>query len=640
MLNFGEVKSFSGHVCGFRHPTIAVQLLPGGSPEQLSQRMAMLIRSLARDVGPEAPLWFAKASNPKNLDKHDWFLPLLTGLNVSVSLPEVRHVTFENVGEQKATFVLCEAFDPNFLIKSMLFLQNAFSTAAFAAEHTLSEFVALKTFASPVAKSGTNTRHLIKAAWDLDIPVCILPDLTLNFGMGGRAFAMLSSITERTGALAIKRARDKAITQEFLAMLGLPVTQQRLVETLEEALQFARTVGYPVVVKPRALDGGVGVTTEICTDAGLEQALQKVETLSQKALIERQLQGDEYRLLYVNGKLISVHQRIPAQVSGNGRDTVKMLVIAENARRRAATQTGYTNIPMTIGEDALKQLAARGLGPSSVPKKGTVVRLATVPQVKTGGAARAVRDMSKIHPQILSATRQAVRLLGLDVGGVDIITTDIGKSLHETGGAITEVNAQPQVNRLEDFDVHVRVLQALSGGNGRIPCVLILADNGKAASVLSALADRLGERLQGTGLLLADVENPPPAAARFGCVANLNGRPALLAFRDVSSIVAVVPMSHVVADGFPLDRFHLTVILDAVRAAELAELAGPLLRPHLTGTVILPSGNTAVAAFSKAVPPMPFSHCDDVDNLSQKIAEVLQAGSTLGEGAYVAGEGN
>jgi D-alanine-D-alanine ligase-like ATP-grasp enzyme len=640
MLNFGEVKSFSGHVCGFQHPAIAVQLKRGGSPEKLSHSLAKFAGSLVGHVGPEALLWFAKASTKENLAKHDWFLPLLVGLHVSVSLPEIRHMTFQNVGDQKTTIVIFEAFDHSFLLKSLKFLQISFSSEDFSEEHILSQFAALKKFGPSVAKSGTNTRHLVKAAWSLDIPICVLPDLTLNFGMGVRALAMLSSITERTGALAIKRARDKATTHEFLAMLGLPVTEQRVVETLEQARQFTRIFGYPVVVKPRALDGGEGVTTEIRSDAGLEQALQKVSTLSQKALIERQLQGDEYRLLYVNGKLISVHQRIPAQVSGNGRDTVEELVIAENARRRAAAQTGYTNIPMTIGEDAINQLASQGLDPSSVPKRGTIVRLATVPQVKTGGAARAVRDMSKIHPQILSTARQAVRLLGLDVGGVDIITTDIGKSLHETGGAITEVNAQPQVNRLEDFDVHVRVLQALTDGNGRIPCVLILADNERAASVLSALADRLGECLQGTGLLLADSENPPPAAARFGCVANLNGRPALLAFRDVSSIVAVVPMSHVVADGLPLDRFHLTVILDAFRAAELAELAGPLLRPHLAGTVILPSGNAAVAAFSKAVPPMPFSLCDDVDNLSQKIVEVLQAGSTLREGAYVAGEGN
>jgi cyanophycin synthetase len=37
----------------------------------------------------------------------------------------------------------------------------------------------------------------------------------------------------------------------------------------------------------------------------------------------------------------------------------------------------------------------------------------------------------------------AVNLIGLDIGGVDFITSDISKSHREVGGAICEVNAGP-----------------------------------------------------------------------------------------------------------------------------------------------------------------------------------------------------
>jgi cyanophycin synthetase len=458
----------------------------------------------------------------------------------------------------------------------------------------------------------------------------------VNFGMGAQALAMHSSVTERTGALAVNRARDKAATRQFMAMLGIPVTEQRVARTMEQARQFVQSNGYPVVVKPRALDGGEGVTTEIRSDEALGQALRKVAALSQTALIERQLLGEEYRLLYVKGKLISVHERVPAHVAGNGRDTVQELVDAENVRRGAAAQTGFTNIPIHLGEDALNQLSAQGLDLSSIPETGRIVRLATVPRVRTGGAVRIAIDPSKIHPQILSDARNVVRMVGLDVAGVDIITPDLGKPLQETGGAITEVNAKPQIVRFEAFDVHARVLKALLNGNGRIPCVLILADNETAAPLLSVLADRQDALLESTGLLLADTDLSADVKARFGCVAALKGLPALLAHPDMCSIVAVAPMSHVVANGYPLDRSHLTVILDDLRRTQVAEMASPLLRPHIAGPIFLPSGTAAASAFSAAVPPMKYSTFDDIEFLSQQIAAVLRKGVTSRSDAIAA----
>ena len=104
--------------------------------------------------------------------------------------------------------------------------------------------------------------------------------------------------------------------QPILAMAGLPVPDQRIARTLEAAKAAAREIGYPVVVKPRALDGGKGVTANISDDARLEEAFLKVAGLSQTALVERYVSGDEYRLLFIDGDLISIHQRAPAQVTG------------------------------------------------------------------------------------------------------------------------------------------------------------------------------------------------------------------------------------------------------------------------------------------------------------------------------------
>ena len=55
--------------------------------------------------------------------------------------------------------------------------------------------------------------------------------------------------------------------------------------------------------------------------------------------------------------------------------------------------------------------------------------------------------------------QRAALAVGLDVAGVDFLTTDIAKSYRETGGAICEVNAAP------GFRMHV----APSEGNRATP---------------------------------------------------------------------------------------------------------------------------------------------------------------------------
>ncbi|MCX4744051.1 ATP-grasp domain-containing protein [Kitasatospora sp. NBC_01287] len=61
-------------------------------------------------------------------------------------------------------------------------------------------------------------------------------------------------------AAAAAACRDKATTRALLDRAGLPAVRHRLVHTAEQAAEAAAEVGYPVVLKPRALAGSMGVT--------------------------------------------------------------------------------------------------------------------------------------------------------------------------------------------------------------------------------------------------------------------------------------------------------------------------------------------------------------------------------------------
>ncbi|MGW7574680.1 ATP-grasp domain-containing protein [Streptomyces sp. NPDC054765] len=59
---------------------------------------------------------------------------------------------------------------------------------------------------------------------------------------------------------AAARCRDKYLARTALAEAGLPAVGHRLVTSAEEAVRAAEELGFPVVVKPRSLAFGIGVT--------------------------------------------------------------------------------------------------------------------------------------------------------------------------------------------------------------------------------------------------------------------------------------------------------------------------------------------------------------------------------------------
>ena len=67
----------------------------------------------------------------------------------------------------------------------------------------------------------------------------------------------------------IDKIKYKSVMKKYYAKAGLPTARYHLVESLEDALDFARMVGYPVVVKP---DNGVGAnnTFKLTCDGDVE----------------------------------------------------------------------------------------------------------------------------------------------------------------------------------------------------------------------------------------------------------------------------------------------------------------------------------------------------------------------------------
>ena len=336
---------------------------------------------------------------------------------------------------------------------------------------------------------GPSTASLVKAAEERDIPWQRLNRYSLvQFGHGRYGKRIQATVTSETRNIAVEIASDKEETHDLLSDLGLPVPGQRLVYSEREALRAAERVGFPVVVKPLNANHGRGVSIDLDDAGAVRVAFAQAREHSRGVLVESFIRGLDHRLLVVDGRLIAASKRVPGHVVGDGSSTVEQLV--EEVNRDPRRGIGHEKVLTRLEFDhqAMRLLEQKGYGRKSVPPEGEVVYLRSTANLSTGGTAIDVTDL--IHPDNRDMAQRAALAVGLDVAGVDFLTTDIAKSYRETGGAICEVNAAP------GFRMHVApsegqprdaagpVIDMLfpPGSPTRIPIAAITGTNGKTTT--------------------------------------------------------------------------------------------------------------------------------------------------------------
>ena len=342
---------------------------------------------------------------------------------------------------------------------------------------------------------GPSTGALVRAAEERDIPWIRLNDRSLvQLGHGKFQRRIQATITSETRHTAVEIASDKRLTNQILADLGLPVPRQVRVYDADEAVdaveagERAGGLGYPVVVKPLDGNHGKGVSIGLRTAEQVRTAFEEAAEYSSTVIVETFQEGNDYRLLVVNGRLLAVAQRLPGHVVGDGRHTLAELVeiVNQDPRRGVGHEKVLTRLE--LDDQALRLIADAGLTPESVPAAGEVFYLRSTGNLSTGGTSIDKTDVIHYDNRIMA--ERGVRALGLDVGGVDFIAPDISRSYKEAGGAIVEINAAPGF-RMHTAptegtprDVAGPVIDMLfpSGTPYRIPIAAITGTNGKTTT--------------------------------------------------------------------------------------------------------------------------------------------------------------
>ncbi len=336
---------------------------------------------------------------------------------------------------------------------------------------------------------GPSTMALVRAAEERKIPWIRLNDQSMiQFGHGRFQQRIQATVTSRTPHIAVELASDKEETNRLLANLGLPVPRQRLVQGEDDAVAAAERVGYPVVVKPFNANHGRGITIHITTADEVRAAFRVAREHSRSVIVESYITGEDHRMLVIDGRLIAVAKRVPGHVVGDGVNTIENLVekVNEDPRRGIGHEKVLTRL--VFDHQAETMLARKGYTPATVPEAGEQVFLRSTGNLSTGGTAADLTDL--VHPDNAEMAVRAVKAIGLDVGGVDFLTTDVTESYKEVGGAICEVNAAPgfrmhmapSEGRPRDVAGPVMDMLFPPGSPSRIPIAAITGTNGKTTA--------------------------------------------------------------------------------------------------------------------------------------------------------------
>ena len=147
--------------------------------------------------------------------------------------------------------------------------------------------------------------------------------------LGGQAGLNLAVQLAESGALekynvellgtsieAIKKAEDRELFKELMERIGEPIPESTIVEDIHSAIDFAKTIGYPLIVRPAYTLGGTG--------GGIAN--------NEEELVEITLRGLKYSMIgqVLIERSIAGWKEIEYEVMRDGNDTCITICSMEN----------------------------------------------------------------------------------------------------------------------------------------------------------------------------------------------------------------------------------------------------------------------------------------------------------------------
>ncbi len=242
---------------------------------------------------------------------------------------------------------------------------------------------------------------------------------------------------------------NKTVTKKILAAAGFQVPagkEYQTVQAAEQAYDYFKAKG--IVIKPKSTNYGIGISifkegvSKEDYLTGVRLALKEDQTI----LIEEYLTGTEYRFFVLDNQVKAILLRIPANVQGDGKHTIRELVIAKNQDSLRGTNHRAPLEKIELGEVEELMLKEQGYTWESIPKAKEIVYLRENSNISTGGDSLDVTD--EFDDSYKQIAVEAVQVLGAKICGIDLIIPDkeIPATKNSEQYGIIEANFNPAMH--------------------------------------------------------------------------------------------------------------------------------------------------------------------------------------------------
>ncbi|HHW38756.1 MAG TPA: bifunctional glutamate--cysteine ligase GshA/glutathione synthetase GshB [Bacillales bacterium] len=317
-----------------------------------------------------------------------------------------------------------------------------------------------KKYAEESAKSGykffgyedleLSTQLLLKAAIKRGIQFEIL-DREDNFILLKKGehheYVKQATKTSLDSYITFLIMENKIVTKKVLGRHGVRVPKGNAYNHLKEALNdFEVYQGKPIVIKPKSTNFGLGITI-FTTDYSKDDYYRAFEMAfehDQTVLLEEFLTGKEYRFLVMGDEVVGVLHRVPANVAGDGIQTIEQLVTEKN--KDPLRSRGYKT-PLEfiqLGEVEEMFLKNQKKNRTYIPTQGEIVYLRENSNISTGGDSIDFTD--EIPESYKKIAIRSAKAAGAVFCGVDMVIDNINEEAKSTNYGIIEINFNPAIH--------------------------------------------------------------------------------------------------------------------------------------------------------------------------------------------------
>lgn len=253
-------------------------------------------------------------------------------------------------------------------------------------------------------------------------------------------------VIDQDSVISKEISESKSNTNSYLKSKNYPHTNQLFLSSINDLDYSIDHIGFPCAIKPTQENNGRGV---YCNINSREELLffitQSSQYYSNGLILEKHVEGNDYRITIINNEFLFAVQRKPPTLIGDGENTITQLLDEQNKKLLNIKKKINVQELISIDDEFEYILKTKNLTTQSILSKNETLILKSISNMSVGGE-RIFIPKENINKSVIEMCESLTKNLNLFSLGIDYITEDITKDPVISKDAIIEINYNPQVS--------------------------------------------------------------------------------------------------------------------------------------------------------------------------------------------------